>query len=276
MYTDTSMIIEESAIGVMKIALERKKCQEVLNISNDYNITLSNEWDDGVYQCSMLGANFIIAKDIAQRNLNSKDIELRKKWLFRYIQVDFETGNYSEIIDAAKELITLIEDDKDSQYIQVHRMLFDAYQRLGKNEKLLDSILSIQKIFGRDYKDIERYVEVMSMGSKNKDNTLIIKYGEEVMKIQNASSSYAQSPFVEFTLYQTYINMEELDKALNIIKPLDDIELNKLDRARQKYFLGSVYSKLWREEDAVKAYDKAIESDPDSAWAKLATSAKEI
>ncbi|MBL6974046.1 MAG: flagellar protein, partial [Sulfurimonas sp.] len=276
MYADINLILENAAVGVMKIALKDKRCQEVLDISKDYNITLSNKWDDGVYECSFVGANFELAKTIAQRNLSSKDMELRKKWLYRYIKVDFETGNYENIIDASKELISLIEDDKTSEYKEVYRILFDAYQRLESTDKLLEAILKIQKVFGRDYKDIERYIELMSLGNKNKDDNLVIKYGEEVMKIQNDSSSYVQSPFVEFTLYQTYLNREELEKALNIIKSLDTVELSNKDRSRQKYLLGTIYSKLWRDVDADKAYDASIEADPTSAWAKLATSAKEI
>jgi len=96
------------------------------------------------------------------------------------------------------------------------------------------------------------------------------------MQIQNASSSYPQSPFVEFTLYQAYINIDENNKALEVIKSLDNIELSKKDRARQKYMLGTIYTKLWRSDDALKAYDEAIAADENSAWAKLAKSAKEI
>ena len=275
-YSDINTIVKDAAVGVMKIALQEKKCQEVLNISNDYNITLSNDWDDGVYECSFVGADFELAKTIAKRNLSSKDLELRKKWLFRYIKVDFETGNYENIIDASKELISLIEEDKNSNYKEVYRILFDAYKRSGNTDKLLDAIMKIQKVFGQDYKDIERYIELMSLGSKNKDDNLVVKYGEEVVKIQNDSSSYAQSPFVEFTLYQTYLNLEDLDKALKIIKSLDTVELSKKDRSRQKYLLGTVYTKLWRNTDADKAYNEAIEADPTSAWAKLATSAKRL
>ena len=275
-YKDIPLIIEDSAIGAMKLALENRECQEVLNISNDYNITLSNKWDDGVYECSMMGGDYILAKKIASRNLSIKDLELRKKWLFRYIKVDFATGNYSDVIEASKELKSLISEDKDSKYKDVYRILFDTYQRLEEGDKLLDAILDIEKVFGVDYRDIERYVAVMSIGSEKKDDNIVIKYGEKVVKIQNSSSSYAQSPFVEFTLYQSYINTENLTKALKIIKSLDKVELDKQTRARQKYLLGSVLSKLWRDEEAQVAYQQSIEADPESAWAKLAKSAKDI
>ena len=275
-YKDTENIIRESAVGVMKLSLENKQCEEVLNISSDYNITLSNEWDDGVYNCSMMGGDYSLAKMVTSRNLKSEDLELRKKWLSRYIKVDFATGNYSEAIDASKELLTLIEEEPKSQYNDVYRTIFDSYERLENSNKLLDAIMKIQNVFGSDYKDIERYISVMTMGSDKKDDNIVITYGEEVTKIQNSSKSYAQSPFVEFTLYQSYLNIEELSKALDIIKSLDSVELKKSDRARQKYLLGTVLSKLWRDSEAQKAYQEAIDADPSSPWAKLAQSAKEI
>ncbi|MDQ7046052.1 MAG: flagellar protein [Sulfurimonas sp.] len=274
-YEGKEDIIVDSAIGVMKTALKNRECEEVLSISKDYNITLSNDWDNGVYECSMMGGDFVLAKRITSRNLDAKDLELRKKWLYRHIKVDFATGNYSEVVQASQDLIALIEDSKEMYYKDVYRILFDTYQRLEKDSKLLSQIMEIEKIFGKDYKDIERYIAVMTMGERSKDDNVVIKYGEEVVKIQNSSSSYAQSPFVEFTLYQAYLNKEELDKALKIIESLNTLELKKEIRARQKYLLATILEKLWRGEEAAIAYQEAIDADAASAWADLAKSALE-
>jgi hypothetical protein len=51
---------------------------------------------------------------------------------------------------------------------------------------------------------------------------------------------------------------------------------NKNDRARQKYLLGSVLDKLWRDDEAKKVYKDAIKASKDSTWAKLAKTALEI
>lgn len=275
-YPDKQELIKSAAVGEMKDALRVKRCQDVLDISRDYNISLSYEWDSGVYECSMKGANYPLAKKIATRNLNSKEIEERKKWLYRYIKVDFYTGNYSDIIDASKELITLIEDDKDSQYLDIYRILFDTYERLENSSKMIAMIAKIEKIYGVTNTDIERFVSVLTIGVQDKDNNLIIDYGTKIMNLQKLSGSHVQSPFVEFTLYQAYIDKEDYVKALDIIKSLDDVKLNNKQRSRQKYLLGSVYQKLWRDEEAEKAFDASIAADANSAWAKLAKSAKAI
>lgn len=275
-YPDIEEIIKNSAIGVMKEALNKKQCNEVLNISNDYNITLSNEWDDGIYDCAMMGGDFALSKRIAEKNLKSKDLEQRKKWLYRYIRVDFATGNYSDVIEASNDLITLIKDSPSAEYKDVYRYMFDTYQRLENKDKMISSLIEIQKIFGDSYEDIDRYVAVLTIGNTLKDDTLVITYGSEVMKIQKESKSYAQSPFVEFTLYQSYINKADLEKALDVIQSLDDVELIATKRARQKYMLGTVLDKLWRNDEAKKAYEEAINADPTSPWAKLAQDAKDI
>jgi tetratricopeptide (TPR) repeat protein len=260
----------------MKRALKQKECQEVLNISSDYNITLSSDWDEGLYDCFMKGADFTAAKKIASDNIKSTDLQLRKKWLYRYIKVDFATGNYSELIDASKDLLVLIEEDKDSQYEDVYRILFDTYARLENKDKMIETIAKVQKIYGINYKDTDRYVAVMTIGSEFKDDNIIIKYATQVIDIQTSSNSFAQSPFVEFTLYQAYINKDDFNKALDVIKLLNTVDLSKEQRSRQKYLLGTVYSRLWRDDEAKQAYQEAIDANPKSAWAKLAQGAMNI
>ncbi|MCF6310290.1 MAG: flagellar protein [Sulfurimonas sp.] len=275
-YNDIAQVITDAAIGTMKQALRTKECGSVLVISSQYSIELSDEWDDGIYECAMKGADFVLAKKMADKNLKSKDLEQRKKWLYRYIKIDFATGNYSNVIEASKELITLIQNDDNSPYIDIYRYLFDTYERLENSDKMVEAIADIQKVYKDDYVDIDRYVSVMTVGSEKKDSNLVIEYGEKVLKIQNLSDSYPHSPFIEFTLYQAYLDKDENNDALDVIKSLDNIKLSNADRARQKYLLGSILEKLWRDDEAQEAYKQAIDADKDSAWAELARGAKGI
>lgn len=275
-YSDVEEIISLAAKGLMEVSLEKKECKEVIAIANDYNITLSNDWDDGIYTCAMKGGDYQLSKSIAKKNFQSKDLEFRKKWLYRYIKVDFATGNYSDVIHASQDLISLIENDIDSKYKDVYRYLFDTYERLENKEKLLSSMLLVEKAFGTNYEDIERYVTMMTLGRDMKDDNLVIRYGLMVTKIQKDSSSSAQSPYVEFTLYQSYMNRENFEEALKTLQSLENVSLSKNDKARSKYLEGMVLMKLWRDEEAKVAYDAAIVADKESAWAKLAKSAKEL
>ena len=272
-FNDIDTIIKDAAIGLMERSLKEKNCKNVLVIAHDYNVTLSDSWDDGIYSCAMKGGDFQLSKSIASKNLQSKSLDDRKKWLYRYLKIDFETGNYSEVVDVAKDLIALIDDIKKSPYKDVYRYLFDAYERLGDKDNMMQAMAKIEDIFGLSYKDIDRYVAMVTLGSELKDDNSIIEYATKVMEIQKSSKSYAQSPYIEFALYGAYMNKNDYNKALEVIASLNKIELTKEQRARQKYLLGMVLSKLWRDAEATKAYNEAIKADPKSAWAKLAKSA---
>jgi tetratricopeptide (TPR) repeat protein len=277
-YPDIDKIIKEAARGLMQISLKKNNCLDILKTANDYNITLSEDWDDGIYSCAMKGADFSLAKSIAERNLHSKDMQERQKWLYRYVKIDFETGNYTELIAAAKDLLALIQDPKTTPYKNIYRYLFDAYERLGQEENMIKSMADIESYFGVDYKDIDRYAAMVSLGIKRKDTNMVLHYGNMIMQIQNKAKAYPQSPFVEFSLYDAYMAKAEYNKALDVISSLENknISLSKSQRARQKYLLGMVLTKLWRDAEAQKAYKEAIKVDANSAWAKLAKSALEI
>lgn len=276
LYPDKEKIIQKAALGLMENALANNECQIVLDIQKQYDVKVSSRWDFGLYDCFVKAADFNKAKAIAKRNLSTKDIELKKKWLYRYIRVDFETGNYTEVIDAAKDLISLEKNIEKSPYKDIYRILFDAYERLGDYDGMVRAIQKIEEIFGLNYKDIDRYVDMINVGVAKKDDNIIIKYGKKLYDLQHRIGSHAQSPFVEFALYGAYMNKGEYKKALEVISSLDNVKLSKKDRARQMYLKGAVLEKLWRNDEAKKTYKKAIEADPDSAWAKLAKSALEI
>ncbi len=275
-YTETQEIIKQAAIGAMQNSLENKNCENVLIISSEHNVTLSSKWDDGIYECAMMGGDNQLAKRMTQRNIDTSDVQEKEKWLYRYIKVDFAIGNYQDVVQAAKDLITLIELDKSTQYFDVYRILFDTYSRLEKQDAMLEAIVKVEEVFKDNYKDIDRYANMIAVGVAKKDDNMVIKYGRKIYDLQQKTSSHAQTPYVEFSLYQAYMNKDDFTNALDVIKSLDTIELPAEIRARQKYLLGSVYSKLWRDEEAKKAYDEAIAADEKSAWAKLAQSAKNI
>lgn len=275
-YKDVNKVIHEAAVGFMKQSLEKRKCNLVLTTSNKYKITLSDKWDDGIYECAMQGSDYKLARKTSTKNLNLKNLAQRKKWLYRHIKLDFATGNYSEVLEASNELIKLVDSDKDSPYLDVYRIIFDTYQRLEQDDNMLKAIVDIEKIYGVSYKDVDRYVAVMGIGIDKKDDNIVIKYGNYVMDIQKKDGSHIQSPYVEFSLFEAYMNIENYNSALNVINSLDKVKLKTKDKARQKYLLGSVYTKLWRDSDALKAYNEVIELDPNSAWAELAKSAKSI
>ena len=275
-FPDAKDLVYSAAKGLTIEYLNTKECKDSLNLIATYDVKLEPKFDTKLYDCAMSEAEFDFAKDIASKYLKDKDLNKRKEWLFRYLKVMFSKSKYKEVIKISNDLLILVDNIANSKYKEVYRYLFDAYSQLEDNQGMLKTIEKTEKYFGIKYKDIERYVKVVSIGVYEKDNNIIIKYGNIVRNLQLKTKTHFQSPYIEFTLYQAYIDIEDYNMALEIIKSLDDVELTPSQRARQKYLLGSVYSRLWRDFEAKEAYDEAIKADKDSAWAKLAKSAKDI
>lgn len=276
-FKDKDTIIKEAALGLMENALENNQCQIVLDIQKDYNITVSSKWDDRSYECFLKAADYQKAKFIIQRNLKTDNIKEKEKWLYRYAKIDFHTGNYTEAIEVANDLIALDENIDHSQYNDIYRVLFDSYDRLGNFEGMLKTIQKIEELFGLSYKDIDRYVDMVNVGVSKKDDNIIIKYGEKLYKLQNRLHSYAQSPFIEFALYQAYMSKKMYKQALEVIESLlKNVQLSLEEKSRAYYLKGVVLEKMWRDLEAIKAYKNAIEADKNTPWAKLAQSALDI
>ena len=276
-FKDKDQIIKEAALGLMENALANNQCQIVLDVQKDYNISVSNKWDDRSYECFIKAADYQKAKFIVQRNIKTDNIKQKEKWLYRYAQVDFATGNYTEAIEIANDLISLDDNIDQSKYNDIYRVLFDSYDRIGNFAGMVKTIQKIEELFGLDYKDINRYVDMVNVGVNQKDDNLIIKYGKKLYDLQNRIHSYAESPFIEFALYQAYMSKKMYKQSLQVIQSLiKNVTLPPEDRSRAKYLEGIVLEKLWKDTEAIKAYKKAIEADKNSAWAKLAQSALDI
>jgi tetratricopeptide (TPR) repeat protein len=277
LYSDVENIVQKSAIGAMERALKQKQCHDVLTISSEHNVTLSDIWDDGIYECAMKGGDYQLAKQMSIKHLRAKNLDERKKWLYRDVDIAFTTGNYTDVIAVAEDLMILLENSNDNKYNNIYRIVFDTHRRVENKEQMIYSIARLEKYFKNAYEDLDRYVAVMAVGSERRDKNMVLLYGKHVYDIQKKSHTFAQTPFVEFTLFQAYMEKEQYQNALEVIKSLDDYkELSRENRSRQKYLLGTVYGKLWRDKEAQSAYRASIEADPNSAWAQLAKSTQEF
>jgi tetratricopeptide (TPR) repeat protein len=275
-YPNVDDMINQAASALIKVKLKEGKCSEVVSISSEYNIKLATDFDDDLYNCYMKIPQLTLAKKMAAANINTKILTQRIKWMYRYAHVNFQTGEYPNAIKMGNDVITLIGSDKKSPYVDIYRTLFDAYQRVNDDNKMIAMMTKIVDAFGENFKDIERYTQMMGLGARMKDDNIIITYGEKVMNLQRKTSTYTQSPYAEFTTYQAYMNKGNSAKALDILFSLDKRALSKEQRARQKYLLGSLLQKKGKNSEAKAQFKKSVEASKESPWAKLAADAMKI
>lgn len=272
-YPETNSIITKSAIGLEKTLLKEGKCSEAIRLQKMYKIKLLTEWDESLFNCALKTAQYPTAKKIAQRHLKSKSIPERQEWLYRMVKTQFGLGEYKEAIKGGEELITLLSAEKNPPLNEIYRTMFDAAQRLGDAEGMIRHIKSIEGAYPNDFKDIERYTQMVSLAQKRKDETMTQMYGRKVMALQDRTKTYTQTPYIEFTLAQSYQNIGKDGDALKVLKILNTRKLTAERRSRQQYLIGSIEQKFGRKREARDAFNASIKADPASAWGKLAKDA---
>lgn len=272
-YPDVNSIISKSAIGLSKADLKAGKCADVVSLQKMYKIKLLPEWDGLLFECALKTTQYTEAKKIAQSHLKAKSMSERQIWLSRMVKTQFALGEYKSAIQGGEELATLLNAEKNPPLNEIYRTLFDAMQRSGNGDGMIRHIKNIETVFGNDFKDIERYTQMVALATARKDEALMQTYGRKVVALQERTKTYTQTPYIEFTLAQSYQKVGKESDALEILKSLNGRKLDKEKRSRQQYLIGSLAQRLGRKAEARTAYNASIKADPASAWGKLAKDA---
>lgn len=272
-YPETNQLISKSAIGYEKSLLKEGKCVDAMKFQKMYKIKLLPEWDEALFDCALKTTQYPTAKKIAQSHLKSNSIAERQLWLSRMVKTQFGLGEYKEATKGGEELITLLGAQKNPPLNDIYRTMFDTAQRVGDGDKMIRHIKLIEDAYPNDFNDIERYTQMVSLGLKRKDEAMTQTYARKVIALQERTKSYTQTPFIEFTLAQSYQNLGKDTDALNILKTLNKQKLNTEKRSRQQYLIGAIEQKLGHKREARDAYNASIKTDKNSAWGKLAKDA---
>lgn len=272
-YPETNALISKSAIGLEKLLLKEEKCTEAIGLQKMYKIKLLAEWDEAFFNCALKTTNYSAAKKIAQRHLKSKSISDRQVWLSRMVKTQFGLGEYKEAIKGGEELITLLEIEKNPPLNDIYRTMYDSAQRISDSEGMIRHIKLIETAYPNDFKDIERYTQMVSLALIRKDESMSQTYAQKVMLLQERTKTYTQTPYIEFTLAQSYQNLGKDNDALKVLKTLNMRKLTNEKRSRQQYVIGSIEQKLGNKRQAREAFNASINADKNSAWGKLAKDA---
>ncbi len=272
-YPETNAIISKSAIGLMKERLKEGKCVEAMKLQKMYKIKLLSQWDESLFTCALKTTQYASAKKIAQKHLKSPSIKERQVWLSRMVKTQFGLGEYKEAIKGGNELISLLESEKNPPLNDIYRVMYDMAQRVGDGEAMIRHVKAIESAFPNDFKDIERYTQMVSLGLKRKDEAMTQTYARKVIALQNRTKSYTQSPYIEFTLAQSYQNLGKDGDALSVLRTLNGRKLTNERRSRQQYLIGAIEQKLGNRRQARDAFNASIKADKNSAWGKLAKDA---
>ena len=263
----------DSAMSLAVDTLEKNQCAKAIFLSKEYNLSIESSFDEKVYECSFKTGNYAMAQEISEKHLKDKD---RLKWLYNYAKTLNKLGKYEKLTQVGADVVSLSDIEKTSKYDDILKDMFYAYSRLGKSTEMIKTIKELEKRKGLKYDDIELYVSMIKLGLKIKDDLIVQNYASKVMSLQKKSSSYTQSPFVEFAMLQILKEQKKDKEQMQILTDLVKIDMSNKEKARVQYMLGSLLMKDNKITKAKKAFEDSIKADEKSAWASLSVDALDL
>ena len=267
--------LKNNAISALVLSqLENKECSKAISLSQEHNVSIDTQYDDGLYVCAYQTGNYALAKKTSSKHI--KDKQERLKWLYRYAKTLNKVGEYEELVKVASDVIVLSDIDKTSKYDDILQDAFRAYERLKNMQGMIETIQELEKRRGLSYDDIELYSSMVKLGLKERDDIIIETYANKVMKLQDKTSSYSQSPFVEFAALQVLKSQKKEKEQLALLNKLVKRELSDKEKSRVQYMFGSLLMKEGKNKEAKASFEASMKADEKSAWAGLSKDALEL
>ena len=179
----------------------------------------------------------------------------------------FRLGRIREAVSAAQEQVSKHPDDVDAHMLlgRVYLRSLDERQGQGtqSQETLTAAIKEYEIIAQLKPKDLETHLLLGQLYGLNHDSA---KAGEQ-FKLAQAIDPNSEE--VVLGMARLYNEQGDLAKAAQTI--VDVPEANR--SPRMNFALGGIYDQMKRPKDAAKAYQAAVDQDPDNPDAKRALAA---
>ena len=261
---------KSAALALVMQSLKNGSCSKAIVLSTEYNLTVASKFDKELYNCAYETGNYELAQRTSVKHLKDKN---RLQWLYKYGKTLYKTGQYEELIKVSKDVMTLSALDKTDKYDDILQDVFYAEQRLGNTQGMIKTIKELERRRGLLYDDIELYVAMIKLGLKQHDDVIIQTYANKVMKLQDKTSSYSQSPFVEFAALQVLKAQKKEKEQMALLNKLVKIDMSDKEKSRVQYMFGSLLMKENKNAEAKAAFEASIRADEKSAWAGLSKDA---
>ncbi|HIC43793.1 MAG TPA: tetratricopeptide repeat protein [Sulfurimonas sp.] len=267
--------LKKKAASVLVLnELENKKCSSAISLRQEHNVSIDTQFDNSLYICAFRTGNYVLAKKTVEGHL--KDKIQRLMWLYRYAKTLNKMGEYEELVKVSSDVMILSDLDKTSKYDDILQDTFRAYERLKDTEGMITTIQELEKRRGLEFDDIELYVSMVKLGLKERDDIMIQSYAKKVMSLQDKTSSYSQSPFVEFAALQVLKAQKKDKELLTLLNTLEKRNLSDKEKSRVQYMFGSLLMKEAKYKEAKASFEESIRADDKSAWAGLSRDALKL
>lgn len=269
-YPEIENIIKDSALKVATKKLIDKKCEESINMMDNYSLSFDNSLDLKLYNCSMSSGKYETAEEVVKRNMGKKEESSLLDWNYRYSQILIKTGRYKEFIKSSNDVVYLMNLDRSDEYLNIYYDRYKAFKILRQDDEVIESVEKLKQYFKGSYKNLQPFKTVVNIAKKRKDDLLMERYGYQIIKLQEKLNTYVETPAIELVLITALKHQKKFQEAQEVsLKLLKHSDLKPDIRARAYYELGHSYQQLGDMKRAKESFKSSSEASPSNVWGKL-------
>ncbi|PAF50700.1 hypothetical protein BKH44_07080 [Helicobacter sp. 13S00477-4] len=276
---ENSPIVQLAINKLIKSYLEKNDCKNAniyLLQTSEYQLDDNQKLQafDCLYDASLNKKAQSIAKGMA---LNAKNnIDKKLAWLYRDAKNSYQLGDYKTSILAARDALSMSTSTKKSQYYDVgFTLFFDLVNINNKNEALKLSS-TLEKLFKNDKRMIKVYATLLEWQKKDKNQTTIQIYAQNIINLQDKYKTDEFTPYTEFELINALIQTHKLMQALFEVDALLDKKITQEQIQKAFYTKGSIQNLQNNTKEAKDSFQKCINIPINSAWKNLCTQALDL
>ena len=210
-----------------------KNCNEAIKYYHEYNITLSNKYDDKLFNCAYKVRDFRLASVIPNKYLLSDDKKIALKWLINKAKVFEATNDYQKLALIVDDICNL----EKNCYIWRYKQFF-AYYHLNKPEKFLSIAAKFMK--NDNIKNIDVFMKVVLYAQNKNDTLLAYTYSKKILALEKKYNTYIQSPYIDFVFVDSAKKLKKTKEAIKALKHLVTLNIDDDSKARAYFMLASL------------------------------------
>lgn len=221
-----------------------------------YHYMMAHEYEE---MATTLGRSEYATRAIEEYKMALNEDPSSKYLNSHLAELYFRTGHIREAIVAAQERVKQDPGDLDA-----HKLLAEVYLR-----SLGDSQSQQQEVSGQMLKlAIGEYQKIVDLQPNNAENHLmlarLLAADHQATQAENELAAARRiDPASEETALisnRFYMDQSNMDKAVEVLKSLPDDD----QTPRTEYQLGMTYDLMKKQTDAIAAFRKALEMEPDN------------
>lgn len=267
-------VLIDSAKKLAQDALQKDDCKIALALRLEYNLTLDMLFDKKLFSCAKRLSSYELAKEIAKKYINQKDLKERLFWLYEIAKVYFLAKEYALAKEASNDAFNLANSLKEERFYDILYELAFSQKELNEFEALIDSAKKVEMLLPKNSKNIELYKGIVDIALKRKDDLVVTQYAKKALELQKDLKINLYSPKLDLIYAEALIRLNTLELAIEALLGINDKD-NEIN-AKKEYLLGYTYQKLQRFEEAKSSYKKCSEINITSPWINICKEALKL